>query len=297
MKISLAVLNDVHLLPEYKQIISELVGSSVIFPNDSQDDEQALIDRTGESNAILISPSTKITATYIDACPQLKYIGLCGTTTANVDLEAVSKRGITIRNVKDYGDEPTAEFIFMQLVYLARGMGKYQWKDQPRELMGKSITVIGMGALGQSIANLALAYKMDVSYHSRTRHYKLEEMGISYGELDDLLPKSHIVIISAPTNTRVLDERDFEKMGSGKILVQASVGDMFDKQAFLKWIADSDNYAIFDYAAGANNYQDYSQLPHVIFPKVIAGFSYETRVRLGQKVTDNLRNYIESTLE
>ena len=48
--------------------------------------------------------------------------------------------------------------MFMLLLMLARGVGKYQWQKMPTEIMGKSIGIIGLGALGKAIANLALGF-------------------------------------------------------------------------------------------------------------------------------------------
>jgi phosphoglycerate dehydrogenase-like enzyme len=289
----ISVLSDIHLLPDAQKQIQALSGASVAFPEDNPTTEQELVARTRDAEAVLVSPGTKITASYLDACPSVKYVGLCGTSTANIDLEELSKRGIVFKNVIDYGDEPTAEFIFMQLATLVRGIGKYQWRDMPCELMGKTIGIIGLGALGKSIAHLALAYKMQTNYYSTHRKPEWEDRGAGYKELRDLLSTSEIIVISTPTNVKILGDKEFALLKSGTILVQASMGDIFDKDAFLNWIAKQGNYALFDYSAGEKNYQAYKDLPQVIFPKIIAGHTRETKERLGQKVVENLRSYFE----
>lgn len=294
MSYKISVLNQVNLLPEAQRQISDFSGNSVVFPVDTPSTNPELISRTGDAEAILISPGVKLTAAYLDACPSVNYVGLCGTSTANVDLEAMASRGIAFTNVIDYGDEPTAEFIFMQLVALARGMGRYQWKDAARELMGKTITIVGLGALGKAIAHLALAYKMRVNYYSKHRKPDWEERGLRFGELSELLPESDIVVTSVPTNTTVLGQAEFALVKNGTILVQASMGDTFERKAFLAWIAQDGNFAIFDYAAGEQNYQAYKDLPRVVFPKVTAGHTQETKERLGQRVLKNLKDYFEN---
>ena len=132
MSHEIAVISDVHLLPETEEQISRLATHPVHFPReDTQPSKEELIARTGDADAVLISPGTSLSADYLQSCPNVKYIGLCGTSKENVDLEAVAQHNVVITSVVDYGDEPTAEFIFMQLVYLARGMGEYQWRDNP----------------------------------------------------------------------------------------------------------------------------------------------------------------------
>lgn len=293
----IAVIANVHLLPETQDKINELFDTSLEFPSDdSQPEEPELTTRTGDAEIVLVSPGTKITEAYLDACPSVKYIGICGTAKENVDQEAVAGRNIILTNVSDYGDEPAAEFIFMQLEYLARGMGQYQWKDCPTELMGKTIGIIGLGALGQAIACLALAYKMNVLYYSRTRKHDWEGQGLQYMEKTDLLHRSNVVVISTPSNLQAIEASDFSFIQPNSILVQASMGNCFDRNAFIEWVAENNNFAMFDYSAGNDNYEAYKDLPNVIFPKVIAGHTQETKQRLGNKVIENLNNYLRSKM-
>jgi hypothetical protein len=291
MLLKISVLNNIHLLPKEREQIQALSTRSVTFPEDMPTSDVELIARTNGAEAILVTPGTKITASYLDACPSVKYVGLCGTSTVNIDLNALDQRGVTFTNVVDYGDEPTAEFIFMQLIALARGMGKYQWKKMPCELMGKTIGIIGLGALGKAIAHLALAFKMITSYYSLHRKSDWEKRDVHYADLHSLLSTSQIIVISTPSNVQILGKEEFALLKTGSILVQASMGDTFDKSAFLKWIALKGNYALLDYAAGEQNYQTYKDLPHVIFPKIVAGYTYETKERLGRKVIKNLMLY------
>lgn len=292
MKATISVLADVHLLPEAQDEIKKLSDRPVVFPDDeAQPDLAELIARTNGAGAVLVSPGTQLTAEYFEACPSVKYVGLCGTSMANIDLGAAKSRGIRVSNVVDYGDEPTAEFIFMQVVALARGTGKYQWRDDPCELMGKSVGIVGLGALGQAIARLALAYKMKVNYYSLHRKSGWEEKGLNYSELPELIPQSEIIILSAPTNVEIFGKDEFALTKPNTLLVQASSGSVINREAFLDWIARDNNFALFDYSAGEDNYQAYKGLPRVTFPKIVAGHTIETRQRLGQKVIENLQNY------
>ncbi len=115
----IAALDNLHLLPSAEAIIQELYSEPVVFPRgDTHPSPQELVARTNDADIILISPGTKITTQYLEKCPTVKYIGLCGTSTTDVDLDAVSRHGIKFTKVIDYGDEPTAEFVFMQLSFL-----------------------------------------------------------------------------------------------------------------------------------------------------------------------------------
>lgn len=289
----IAALANLHLLPEAQEQVTQLSAAPAIFPDeDGQPSEQTMIERTGDVEMVLVSSGTKVTASYLDACPSVKYIGICGTSKENVDVAAAEGRGITVTNVVDYGDEPATEFIFMQLEYLARGMGEYQWRDYPTELMGKTIGIIGLGALGGAIAHLALAYKMNVLYYSRTRKSDQEQLGIKYVEKDELLQSSQIIVVSTPSNLIALSKDDFNLLQPNSIVVQASQGVSLSREGFLEWVTHDGNFALFDYSAGQESYEAYKDVPRVIFPKIIAGHTQETKRRLGEKVVFNVKQFL-----
>jgi lactate dehydrogenase-like 2-hydroxyacid dehydrogenase len=290
--IKIAVLDTLRVLPDTQEAIRRMATNDVAFPEVSPRSLEELVARTGDAEAVLINTSTRIDQHYVDACPAVKYVGLCGTSTAHVDLDAFKARGIAFSNVSDYSDEPTAEYIFLQLEALARGVGAYQWQDQPRELMGKTIGIIGLGALGKAIAHLAVAYKMDIHYFSAHRKPEWEERGLQYSELHDLLPACQIIVISSPTNVQVLGSAEFAMFTPGGILVQASMGTPFDRDAFMQWIAADGNFAIFDDGVGEENATIYKDWPRVILSATSSGNTLETRQRLGLKVVDNLQAYV-----
>lgn len=283
---------DNRLLPEACQQIQGLTTDPISFPDEHCSSEEDLIKRTGNAEIVLVGPWDKVTKNYLDACSSVKYVCLCGTSTTNIDLDELKKRNIPFNNVVDYGDERMAEFTFMQLTMLLRGVGKYQWKDVQHELMGKNVGIIGLGPLGKAIAHLALAYKMNVSYYSPHRKPEWEEKGLRYAGIPELLATNDIIVASGPSNVEVLGKDEFAHIRPGSIILQASSGNVFNREAFLDWIAaDDGNFAIFDKAAGEDNYQAYKDLPRVIFAEVVAGDTRETLERLGQKVVENLKRF------
>jgi len=288
---------DIRLLPKAKEQIQALATEPATFMKDRCTSEQEFIKQTNGAQAIIISPWDKVTASYLDACPEIRYIGLCGTSTANIDMGELKKRNIAFSNIVSKGKEPVAEFIFMQLVRLARGVGDYQWKAEERELMHKTIGIIGLGHVGQAIAHLALAYKMQVSYYSPHRKSEWEDRGLRYLDMTGLPGANEIIVACGPTNVQVLGKAEFERMQPGSIIVQASAGTVFDQPAFLAWIAQEGNFAMFDRSSSDENYRAYKKLPRVIFSESVAGDTYESNERRGQKAVENLRVYLQGDKE
>lgn len=283
--------------------IQKFASNTISFPsNRCPEDEQ--ISRTGDADIVLVTPWEKIDAKFLDACPNLKYIGLCGTSTANIDLDEIAKRGIDFANMKSGGEnsnakaaggkEAVAEFFFMQLTRLVRGIGEYQWKPgKVHQLKGRSIAIVGLGAVGQGIAHMALSYKMNVSYYSPHRKLAWEDRGLTYCEMEKLVKSSEIVVLCSPTNVQVLGEAEFSNMQTGSILVQACGGNPFDKSAFYDWIARDGNFALFDMSANEQNYHLYKDIPRVIFSTDVAGDTYESNLARGQRALQHLEAFIQ----
>lgn len=289
----IVALSYLALTEDIMKTLSEISDVPINFPAERASySSEEMVAKTGNASMVLVGPGVTIDKSYLSAVPHVKYIGLCGSSASNIDIDYVKARGITLTTVMHYGDEPTAEFIIAQITNLLRGIGDYQWREKPHELMGKSLGIIGLGSLGQAVAHLALAYKMSIRYCGPHRKQEWDTRGLQYEEKGRLLSQSDIVILSAPGNTEVLTYDDFGVMQAGAILVQASQGTVFDRDGFMQWIKRDGNYAMFDMAAGVKNYELYSDLPRVIFPKIVAGHSIETKERLGEAVVSNVRKYI-----
>ena len=283
----IATINNLSLSPAAQNEVQTFSQEKIIYYSDDSQSEAETISRIGTADAVLGSWNSTITKKVLDACPNLKYIGICGTSLTNIDVAEVTQRGITLNNVADYGDEATAEFIFAELLTLYRGFGKYQINSLPSELNGKVIGIVGLGAVGKQIARLALGFNMKVVYFSRTRNPDWENRGLVYQDLDSLLSQSDIITLSLPRNLNLIGQREFSLIKPKAVLVNISLGNVFDLPSFVSWINQGQNYFIVDK-------QDYLEvikdLPHVISLPFTAGYTQESLDRLAQKVILNLKS-------
>jgi lactate dehydrogenase-like 2-hydroxyacid dehydrogenase len=281
-------------------ILEKLAGYSkepVTIFNGSPKTDDEILERISGSDCVLVSWQSKINADILQVSTSLKYVGMCCSLydekSANVDIEAARKLGIEVKGVRDYGDEGTVEFIFAQLIYLFKGLGKHKWRDEPTELKNKSIGIIGLGTLGYMVAKSAIHFGMQVFYFSRTRKYEFENKNIKFLPLENLLATCDVITTHLPKNTKLLTESEFKIKKANSILVNTSLGPTFEKDALINWLAkDKTSFAIFD-AGGTGEFEDeLRQLDNVIVSNQYAGFTVEAKQRLSEKVLENLKVYL-----
>ena len=293
----ITIIDDCGLTSPILEELATLSKEPMLIYGDFPESDQEISERISESDCVLVSWRTRINSNILISAKSLKYIGMCCSMydekSANVDIEAARKLGIEVLGVKDYGDEGTVEFIFAQLIYLFKGLGKYQWRTEATELKGKKIGIIGLGTLGQMVAKTASHFGMQVFYFSRTRKYKLESEGITYLPLEKLLATCDVVTIHLPKNTKIITENEFKIKKANSILVNTSLGLTFEKDAFINWLVkDKTSFAIFD-ADGAGDYGDeFRQLENVIVSEQFAGFTVEAKQRLSEKVLKNVKMFL-----
>ncbi|MFA9391887.1 MAG: NAD(P)-dependent oxidoreductase [Prolixibacteraceae bacterium] len=257
-----------------------------------------IIANIGDADCALVSWNTLISREVILACPQLKYIGMCCSlideSSANVDISAASEKGIVVKGVRDYGDEGVVEFIISELIQLLKGTNEHQWKDDQVELGGQKIGIIGMGTTGQMLAEAALFFKMKVFYYSRTPKVEMENKGLTWLPLEELLQSVDILSIHLPKNTSLLNQQHFNWFGANKILINTTLGLSFKPEDFLQWMQTSQSYAIMD-ASGIGAFKkDLMPLERLILSPKTSGFTHEAKNRLAQKVLNNIQHYFKA---
>lgn len=293
----ITLIEDCRLSPEILTDLQQYAEKPVVMFQDSPVSDREILTRIGDSDAIFLSWKTKINASVLRQCPQLKYIGLCCSMyeniSTNVDIETAKKLGITVKGVRDYGDEGTVEFIISQLISLFKGIGKVQWRSESTELTGKSLGIIGLGTLGQMVAKTAQFFGMKVYYYNRSRKSECENLGIQFLSLPELLATCDVVSVHLPKYTVLLNEEEFAFKKKNSILINTSVGLTFDKDAFLKWLQnDSTSFAILDADGAGTFYEEFNQHPQIITYPFSAGFTTEARRRLSEKVLKNVEEYL-----
>ena len=111
--------------------------------------------------------------------------------------------------------------------------------------------------------------------------------------LKELLNWSEIISLHLPKNTVALTEEEFSTLGSGKILINTSLGLTFEKAPFEQWISQEGNYAIFDGDGIGNHKSAFNRYPNIISTEIVSGWTLEARDRLSNKVLENVNQFVK----
>jgi len=293
----ISIIDSCSLTNQVLEQIAKLSIAAISIYNDFPDTDDEIFRRIGDSDCILVSWNTKVTAEMIRASPNLKYIGMCCSlydeNAANVDIVQARKQNIVVKGVRDYGDDGTLEFIFAELIYLMKGLGSHQWQAETLELRGKSMGIIGMGTLGTMVARTARHFGMKVFYFNRSRKFELENEGFEFLPLNELMLYCDVVSLHLPKNSLVLTDNEFSFKKRNSILINTSIGLTFDKEAFLNWICVSPmSYAIFDKVAVGEHFDEFSKYPNIIMSEQSSGFTLEAKSRLSEKVLASMKQFL-----
>ena len=243
--------------------------------------------------------------------PCLKYIGVLATGYNVVDIEAARERGIVVTNVPAYSTESVAQMVFAHLLTVTNRTEHYatqnrqgRWSANPdfcywdfphMELAGKTFGIIGLGNIGQRVAQIALAFGMKVK--AMTSKDSLPD-GIEKASLEELLAESDVLSLHCPLteNTRhLMNDRTLRKMKPSAILINTGRGPLVDDQAVADALAEGRLAAfcadvLTEEPPKADN--PLLKQPNAFTTPHIAWASTEARCRLIQVATDNVCSFL-----
>lgn len=185
-----------------------------------------------------------ITADVIEKMPDsVKVISRYGVGVDRVDLAAAKKRGIVVTNTPGANSTAVCELAFALMLCACRDIPRLhqavtdgQWpRTQGVELAGRTLGIVGMGAIGKRLALRAKAFEMDVvAYDPWFDEAFAAENGIRRMELDDLLSSSDVVSLHVPLNDQTLHMINRERiktMKDGVVLINTARGGLIDEEA------------------------------------------------------------------
>ena len=288
----LVAIEPVSLIPSAEEKLQDYAKEVVLYRDIPADDDE-IVRRIGDADAVLLSYTSRIGQNILVQCPNVKYIGMCcslySEKSANVDIAFARSRGIRVLGIRDYGDRGVVEYVLHELTGLLHGFGMPMLRDEPVEIYGLKVGIVGLGVSGRMIADALSYLGAEISYYSRSRKPDAEQAGMAYKPLEVLLRESEIVFTCLNKNVLLLGKDEFAALGAGKVLFNTSIGPGFDSAALEDWLTLPGTHFFCDtHAAAGAVAPDFFSRHNVHSPNVSAGRTKQAFVLLSQKVLANL---------
>jgi len=242
--LSLVIPDDYPAVMAASKAYRELTAANPVAYYDSLPGaEETLIERIVDFEVVInIRSSSKFTEHVFASCPKLKLLSLWGTGTDNVDLAAASRHGVTVTNTPGVAAVSIAEHSLMLTLAVARKIiGLHnrtvagEWaKGQSIQLHGKTLGIIGLGAIGRQFARLGQGIGMKVV--AWTMHPN-PALGFDLVELEDLLRTSDVISVhlrQSPQTLGFLGREQLAMMKPGAILINTARGPIVEEAALIE---------------------------------------------------------------
>ena len=286
--------------------------------------EVTVYDRTKPSETVARAAGSDIVLTnkvvinkdVMAQLPQLKYIGVLATGYNVVDIDAAHERGIIVTNVPAYSTESVAQMVFAHLLTVTNRTEHYaiqnrsgRWTENPdfcywdyphQELAGKTFGIVGLGNIGQRVAQIAQAFGMKVKALTSKAAEALPN-GIEKVTIEELLATSDVLSLHCPltdSTHHLINVATLKQMKSSAILINTGRGPLIDDQAVAEALAEGRLAAfcadvLTEEPPKADN--PLLRQSNAFITPHIAWASTEARIRLLQIATDNVQAFLNGS--
>ena len=286
------------------------LGDLTCYPSSTAEEAR---ERVKDADVALLN-KVIVDQAFLDAAPKLKLICEAGTGINNINVTLCDQRGVAVRNVAAYSTDSVAQVAWMHILNLLGRAFHYQsfvssgaYSKNPvhvdyahpfTEIAGKTLGIVGMGAIGQKVAAIGKAFGMKVIYYSTsgTGHCK----DYPCVSLEELLAQSDVISIHAPYNERTAGLIGYEQMkqmkptailvntGRGGIAVEADLARALNEGIIAG--AALDVYVKEPLPLDSPLMQ-VKQPERLLLSPPIAWYSHEARARLAHEMAQNIKNY------
>jgi D-3-phosphoglycerate dehydrogenase len=213
-------------------------------------DREKLLAAVPEADALLVRSATTVDAEVLAAAPKLKIVARAGVGLDNVDVDAATERGVLVVNAPTSNIHSAAEHALALLLAAARqitaadaSLRAHEWKRSSfsgTEIFGKTVGVVGLGRIGQLVAQRLTAFGAHVvAYDPYVSPARAAQLGIELLSLDELLGRADFISVhlpKTPETAGLIDKEALAKTKPGVIIVNAARGGLVDEAALAEAI-------------------------------------------------------------
>ena len=276
--------------------------------NDMTGDEVADATIRHRADAVMFTNTLPLNADLIARLPTSVRVGATSSVGFDhVNVGAARQHGLIVTNTPGVLTECTADHAFMMLLAAARRAFEYDrimrqgWRYRIGQgdllgvrVTGKTLGILGMGRIGQAMAQRARGFDMRIVYHARNRLSPELERGASYfADFHTMLPHCDFLSVHAPAGPatdKMIDSRSLALLPDGAVFINVSRGGLVDEEALLHALTSGKLFAAgLDVFRSEPDFESrFANLDNVILSPHVGSASRETRTAMGFRALDNI---------
>ena len=275
--------------------------------------QSELIELSRDCDGILCSIVDKFDAETINKLSdKVKIISNFAVGFGNINIKAAMNKNIIVTNTPDVLTDATAEIAILILLGAARRategrkwVDKKNWTWSADFLMGKQLTdsrlgILGMGRIGQALAERAKSFGMKIHYHNRKKLPPNLEKGAIYHEsLKSLISVSDFFSINCPTTEetkKIINEETLSYFLNGAVIINSARGDMIDDEAMINALKSGKVFALgLDvYNGEPDIHPQYLKLDNVFILPHLGSATEKTRFAMADLAISNIEEYFKT---
>ena len=284
---------------------------SVVYDPSLADDRERLLAAVQEADAVIVRNRTVVDEELLDAAPSVRVIGRLGVGLDNIDLDACSARDVSVKPATGANVDAVAEYVITAVLMLTRGTfeatadvvdGRWpRTESTGLEVRGRTLGLVGYGAIAQRVATMAAALGMRVIAHDP---YLADDdpawSDVGRVALGDLIEEADAVSVHVPltaSTSNLIGEAEIARLDDRAVLVNTARGGVVDEAAVVAALrAGRLRGAALDVFRTEPVSEDsgglFADVPHLFLTPHIAGITEESNVRVSDMIAAEVRSVL-----
>lgn len=290
-------------------LVIELIQDScdiTVFDSPGSVPKDVLRDALRDAEGLFSTGAIRVDEDLLRDTPNLRVVSQSSVGYDNVDVDALTRRGIPFGNTPGVLVEATADLTFGLVLCAARRIHEgFQlvtsgdWHKGTElsygvDLFGKTMGIVGLGSIGKAVARRAQAAGMQVIYNNRHVRDDEEALGVRYRPFSELLSASDFIVVLVPLSAKsrgMFGDPEFSMMKTSAYFINAARGPIVDTMSLYRALRDGKiAYAALDVTDPEPILPNHPllELQNVLITPHIGSATHETRARMARLAVDNL---------
>ncbi len=273
---------------------------------------EELIKLSNEYDGLISTSFDKLDKNFFDSLNgKLKIIGHVGVGYDNIHTQSAKEKNIKVSNTPNVLNDAVAEITILLILASSRRIGEAYnlvksntWKDHRpditklmvgNEITGKTLGIIGMGRIGQIVADRARAFKMKIVYYNRNKlSNDLEKDATYYSDLKSMLPNCDYISLHTPATSEtknIINSEILKQFPKHSVFINTSRGSTVDDDALIEALQNKKIYgAGLDVFNNEPNLDKrYLELENCFVLPHVGSATHETRLAMSMLAVDNIK--------